>query len=141
MKQPGESEKEIDTRYFDSLAEQRIRAAQNEGAFQNLAGQGQPIPELDGRVDDQYWWVRKKLQRESASLLPVSLQIRLEVEQALERIAGLKTESAVRREVAAINERIRDAHFRAVNGPPMTTQPLDMEEVVREWKASREDVG
>ncbi|HEX5102314.1 MAG TPA: DUF1992 domain-containing protein [Pirellulaceae bacterium] len=44
---------------FDTLAEQRIRAAQAAGEFDNLPGFGQPIPGLDEPHDEL--WVKRLL--------------------------------------------------------------------------------
>ena len=45
------------------IAEQRIRAAIEAGAFDDLPGLGRPIPDID-RPYDPMWWVKKWLARE-----------------------------------------------------------------------------
>lgn len=48
---------------WQSYAEELIRAAQEEGEFDDLPGFGQPIPGID-EPHDENWWVREKLKRE-----------------------------------------------------------------------------
>jgi hypothetical protein len=121
---------------WESYAEQLIRQAQQAGEFDHLQGMGKPIPGLDG-YDDEHWWIREKLRREHVSLLPPSLTIRAEVAKALEAIWQLRTTEAVRREVARVNEQIRQANFASQWGPSSTQMPLDADEVVAQWQSRR----
>jgi hypothetical protein len=114
---------------WDSLSEQRIRAAQVEGQFDNLPGFGQPIPGID-EPHDELWWVKDKLKREQLSSLPPALAIRLDVENTLTRIRDLRAEVEVRRAVAALNDRVRKASFAVTWGPSVDVQPLDVEATV-----------
>lgn len=123
---------------FDSLAEQRILAAQAAGEFDNLPGFGQPIPGID-EPHDELWWVKDKLKREELSLLPPALAIRLDVQQTLERIASLDSDAEVREQVAALNERIRKASFAVTWGPSVDVVPLGAEEVFGQWRAGLRD--
>ncbi len=52
---------------WQSYTEALIRAAQEEGEFDNLPGFGQPIPGIDDPLDEN-WWVREKLKREGVKL-------------------------------------------------------------------------
>jgi hypothetical protein len=70
----------------ESYAERLIREAQQRGEFDNLPGAGKPLPGLDD-PPDELWWIKEKLKREQLSLLPDSLQIRLDLERALEEPA------------------------------------------------------
>ena len=45
------------------VADHKLRAAINAGEFDNLPGLGKPSPLIDEPYD-QWWWVRRKLQRE-----------------------------------------------------------------------------
>ncbi|HEX5104153.1 MAG TPA: DUF1992 domain-containing protein [Pirellulaceae bacterium] len=119
---------------FDSLAEQRIRAAQAAGEFDNLPGFGQPIPGID-EPHDELWWVKDKLKREQLSALPPALAIRLDVEQTLAQLPSLATEPAVRDEIAALNERIRQASFGVIWGPSVDVTPLDADEIAARWRS------
>jgi DnaJ-like protein len=56
------------------IAEQLIRAAQDEGKFDNLPGFGKPIPGIDDPYDE-LWWIKAKLKREQLSVAgPVMLE-------------------------------------------------------------------
>jgi len=121
---------------WDSLAEDRIRAAQANGEFDNLPGFGKPIPGIDEPYDE-LWWVKDKLKREGLSSLPPALALRLDVEQTLARIQSLPAEHEVRRELAALNERIRKLSIGPLWGPPVDVVALDVEEAVSAWRTGR----
>jgi len=121
---------------WDRLAEERIRDAQAEGQFDNLPGFGKPIPGID-EPHDELWWVKDKLKRESLSSLPPALAIRLDVEKTLTRLATLTSEGAVRQEVFALNERIQRATLAISWGPAVDMMPLDVEDIVREWRTAQ----
>jgi len=121
---------------FESFAERQIRAAQAEGAFDSLPGFGQPIPDLAG-PDDPDWWLKKKLRDEQLVILPPILEARLEAEKTLAAIRGMTSEEQVRRRLAALNERIRQAHFSPAPGPVQGVCPVDVEAIVAEWRRQR----
>lgn len=54
---------ERDLEKYESLAEQRIREAQENGEFDDLPRMGKPFQDLGGAYDDQ-WWVKKWMKRE-----------------------------------------------------------------------------
>ena len=121
---------------WDRLAEQRIREAQAEGKFDHLPGFGRPIPGIDEPHDD-LWWVKDKLRREEISHLPPALAIRLDVERTLARLAAISSESHVRGELAALNERIRAAILSPASGPSVDVVPLDVEELIGDWRSQQ----
>lgn len=123
-KRPGQS--------WEDFAEERIREAQDQGQFDALPSFGQPIPGID-EPHDELWWVKQKLKRERLNHLPPSLAINRDVELTLERITTLKLESDVRLEVRKLNQRIRDANYHSVWGPPSTQLPLDEEQILLQW--------
>jgi len=127
-KRPGQS--------WEDFAEERIREAQEQGAFDALSGFGQPIPGID-EPHDELWWVKEKLKRERLNHLPPSLAIKRDVELTLQRIGELKAEAEVRSVVRALNGRIRDANYRSVWGPPSTQLPLNEDEIVAKWREDR----
>lgn len=118
---------------WESYAEEQIRAAQEEGLFDNLPGFGLPIPGID-EPHDENWWVREKLKREKLCALPPALAIKLDVEKTLARLATISIERKVRREILDLNERIRIAQRNAVWGPPCDVMPLDVEETIAQWR-------
>lgn len=121
---------------WESWIDRQIREAQERGEFDDLAGTGKPIPDLHRPYDD-LWWVRKKLREEELSVLPPTLQVRKDVEEARERIARARSEPQVREIIAQINERIRTVNRTAIHGPPSTVMMLDVEETVQQWRGRR----
>lgn len=116
------------------MVERRIREAQAAGAFDNLPGLGQPIAEIDGSEDTEWWWLSSWLKREGLSVAPPTLEIRRTVELALANIWRLPSEPAVRRAVAELNDKIRQAQFAVTWGPASSLLPLDPDEVIARWR-------
>ena len=125
---------------WESWVDRQIREAQERGEFDNLRGAGKPLPDL-GRPYDELWWVRTKLKEENLSYVPPALQVRMELEEARERIDRARSEREVREIVGQINQRIREANRTALHGPASTVVPLDEAETVRSWRARRAPEG
>jgi hypothetical protein len=125
---------------WEVLAEQRIREAQRAGLFDNLPGLGRPIPGIDQPLEEN-WWLKRKLRAEGLSVLPPILEVRLEIEKTLEAIGRLSHETAVRRRLAALNEKIRAANASPVTGPLVSVAVLDVEAVVERWRRQRGETG
>jgi Domain of unknown function (DUF1992) len=119
---------------WESWIDRQIRVGMEEGAFDDLPGNGKPVRDLD-RPRDEMWWVRDKLKRENIEYLPPTLQVRKEFDRALERIAAAGSEAEVREVVAEINARVRWVNSRVTAGPPSTVAPLDAEAEVEAWRA------
>ena len=117
---------------WDTWIDQQIRAGIEQGAFDNLPGQGKPIADID-RPHDELWWVKQKLRSEEVQLLPPVLAVKKELEIAREGIERASSEAQVREIVAAINEKIRTVNMHATEGPPSDLMPLDEETVVARW--------
>jgi hypothetical protein len=120
---------------WETWREELIRFAQEEGAFDNLAGAGNPL-DL-GEHYDPDWWVKKLIQREKVSMLPPSLELLRKVEAEVERIWMLSSEAAVRERVRTLNAQIARANARAAQGPPTRLAQLDGEAMVAEWRRVR----
>jgi DnaJ-like protein len=121
---------------WDSYAEEQIRAAQEEGLFDNLPGFGQPISGIDEPYDEN-WWVRQKLKRERLSALPPALAIKLDVERTLAAAHRLTSECEVRREMNALNERTRHLYYAAAWGPSCELLVVDVAAEVAKWRAEK----
>ena len=52
---------------WESFVEKQIREGMARGEFDNLPGQGKPLPGLDGTRDDD-WWIKRKLKEEQQAL-------------------------------------------------------------------------
>jgi len=119
----------------EDWVERQIRVAQERGEMDNLPGMGKPLPKREGGALE---WVAQKLREENhdtSTLLPPSLAIPKEVDALPARLRKVRTEQEVRDIVADLNKRITDVHRRPQVGPPLRLGPLDVDEVVREWRA------
>jgi hypothetical protein len=121
---------------WESWVDQQIREGQERGEFDDLPGHGKPLKGVDG-TRDELWWVRDKLRRENVSYTPPAMSLRVELEETLQKVGEAKAEEQVRTLVAAINERIRYVNSHTISGPPTTIGVLDVEDVLRKWKAAR----
>lgn len=121
---------------WESWIDRQIREAEERGEFDDLAGTGEPIPDLD-RPYDELWWVKKLIARENLSVTPPTMQVRLERERALERIGEARSEDEVRRIVGTVNARIREVNARGVSGPPSNLVPIDPDDAIRRWRDAR----
>jgi DnaJ homologue, subfamily C, member 28, conserved domain len=121
---------------WESWIDKQIREAEERGEFENLPGAGQPIPNLD-KPFDELWWVKNKLHREGLSYMPPSVALRKEAHDALEAISRARSEADVRRLIADINEKIREANRKGIRGPSLMLMPFDVERVVKQWHEQR----
>ena len=119
---------------WESFIEQQIREAMEEGAFDNLQGKGQPLPDL-GIERDPDWWAKKLIEREKVSVMPPALALRRDVAQALGRLPQMRDEAEVRRLLEGLNAQIRKLNATIAEGPPTNLAPLDVDALVREWRA------
>jgi hypothetical protein len=120
-----------------SWVDQQIRVAMAKGDFDNLPGAGKPIKDL-GSQHDPDWWLKKLIEREQVTgVLPPSLQLRKDDAELDRRLDELSAESEVRREVETFNARVIKARYTPVDGPPLVTQPRDVEATVAAWRERR----
>jgi len=121
---------------WETWIEAQIRVAMEKGAFDNLAGAGKPLPNLDQEYDP-LWWVKQLVQREQLSMLPPSLELLRKVEKELATIETLPDEATVRRRVAALNVEIAKVNATVVEGPPTRLGTLDVDQIVARWQRAR----
>jgi hypothetical protein len=131
MAHPGKKTGETHERYVERI----IREAQEQGAFDGLSCAGKPLP-LTGALEEA-WWIKEKLRREKLSDLPEALAIRHEAEQVIAGLVREADERRVRERLEELNARIRKINRTTVAGPPTTLAPLDVDEAVRRWRATR----
>jgi hypothetical protein len=120
---------------YESIVDQRIREAQERGAFDDLPGAGRPLKGLHG-PDDPNWWLRSYLQREGLptdALLPTPLRLRKEVERLPETVRDLATEDEVRAAVRDLNRRVA-AYVRNPTGPRVSVRPASLEDTLASWR-------
>jgi len=128
QKPPGKS--------WKSWIEEQIQDAQRGGEFDRLEGKGRPIPGIEAPYDP-LWWVKKLLEREKISMLPLALEVRAKVDKGLDAVWALATEAHVRERVGAINAEIARANRTTAAGPPTTLAPLDVDDILAEWRRRR----
>lgn len=118
----------------ESAVDRMIREATERGEFDNLRGQGKPIPGLGARREDNAW-LKSFLEREKISMpLPGSLQLRKDAAEILDSLAGVRSEQQAREMVETLNERIRDSHRHRLDGPVVHVNLLDVDQVIADWK-------
>ncbi len=118
---------------WETWIEAQIRAAMEDGAFDNLPGAGKPLPNF-GQEYDPLWWQKQLVQREQITVLPASLELLRKVEKVLATIKTLHDEPTVRRRIAALNVEIAKANATVVEGPPTRLGTLDVDQVVAQWR-------
>ncbi|GLF94876.1 DnaJ family domain-containing protein [Streptomyces yaizuensis] len=122
---------------FESWVDKQIRDAESRGDFASLTGVGKPLPEEIEAPYDELWWIKRKMVREGLAVLPPSLALRKEAEDALEAAWAAPSATAARRIVAEVNPKIRDMMLKPPPGPPLGLKPYDLDEIARAWHARR----
>jgi len=120
---------------FRSWIDQQIQEAEDRGAFENLPGAGQPLPNR-GEADDGLAWLREKLKKEGVSsdeLLPTPLKLRKQRQRLAESVPELRSEQDVRDAVAELNHRIMEWR-RIPLGPPIFVPLVNEEEMLARWR-------
>jgi len=120
----------------EDFVERLIREARERGELDALPGKGRPLRSI-GRVRDEAWWIRDKMEREQLSILPDNLEIRRDVDRTLAGLDRLVSEEEVRRRLVELNERIRRVNRTSWTGPPTDVAPLDVDAWVSRWRSRR----
>jgi hypothetical protein len=106
------------------------------GAFDNQPATGKPFPSFGQEYDPQ-WREKQPIKREQVSILPRSLELLRKVEAALAAVVTPEDEAVDRRHVAALSVEITEIDATAVEGPPTRPSPLDVDQVLAEWRWKR----
>ncbi|QRP50632.1 DUF1992 domain-containing protein [Amycolatopsis sp. FDAARGOS 1241] len=124
---------------FGSWVDRQITAAQERGDFDDLPGAGKPLPPPTGRDAATDWALRRAREGDVdvSSFLPPSLALPREIQDLPKKLATVRGEKRVREIVEDLNARIREAHRRPQQGPPLRAWPLDVDETVEQWRATR----
>lgn len=123
-------------RLIHTWVDQQIQQAIARGDFDDLPGAGKPIEGL-GEEHDPDWWLKNLVERERLVVLPPSIQLRkddAELDELLDRQAS---EQAAREVVEDFNARVIRARYQIPTGPPLVTQPRDVEETITGWRERR----
>jgi hypothetical protein len=121
---------------FTDWVEHQIREAQKAGKFDNLAGAGKPLADIDRRRTTDDWIVQlaKRENLDVLAMLPASLALPKELEDLPDRLAKERSQMRVVEIVEDLNRRIREEHRRPQSGPPLRARPVDVERVVEAWR-------
>ncbi|QMU96538.1 DUF1992 domain-containing protein [Microbacterium esteraromaticum] len=119
------------------FVETAIQLAIRRGEFDNLPGAGKPLEGL-GTHHDPDWWIRRKIETENLSGLgPPALMLRVEDRELDGELDQLGREDDVRGVLEDFNRRVIEARRQLLGGPPVVTQPRDVEAEVRAWRERR----
>ncbi|MEV7632553.1 DUF1992 domain-containing protein [Microbacterium sp. NPDC089318] len=119
------------------FVETAIQLAIRLGEFDNLPGAGKPLEGL-GTHHDPDWWIRRKIETENLSGLgPPALMLRVEDRELDGELDQLGREEDVRGVVDDFNRRVIQARRQLLGGPPVVTQPRDVEAEVVAWRERR----
>lgn len=122
---------------FETWVDKQIREAEQRGDVSQLPGFGKPLDGLD-RPYDETWWIKAKMQREGVSVLPPTLALRKEAEDARAALPAVRTEAEVRRMLTEVNKKITEAIRRPPPGPLLNLEPFDVDALAGEWRAGRD---
>jgi len=114
----------------------QIRQAIERGDFDDLPGAGKPIEGL-GEEHDPDWWIKRLIERENLVVLPPSIQLRKDDAALDDLLDAQASERAARELVEEFNARVLRARYQVPVGPPLITQPRDVEETMTRWSARR----
>jgi hypothetical protein len=120
------------------IVEISIQQAMRRGDFDDLPGSGKPLTGLQNAYDPN-WWIRQKIERERLTGLgPPALTLRTEDAQLDERLDSAPSEDAARSMLDDFNARIIEARRQLQGGPPVVTQPRDVDAEMRRWRERRD---
>lgn len=87
---------------FDKIVEERIRKAQRKGDFENLPGTGKPLKlQDDSHIAEDLRLAHKILK--NADCLPPEIEIKKEIQQTEDLLAGMQNTSEKYRALKKIN--------------------------------------
>jgi DnaJ homologue, subfamily C, member 28, conserved domain len=124
---------------FPTWIDQQIAEAEKRGVFDNLPGEGKPIPR-GGGTDDSQAWLRGYLRREGVSadeMLPTPLRLRKEIERLAEAVPHLRSEDQVRDIVGNLNKRILQWRRNSMGGPPIFVPLVSMDDMMARWREAQ----
>ncbi len=136
--------KPVTPEQIDRWVEHSITQAQRRGDFDNLPGAGKPLASLEGPVEPD-WWLRGLIQREKLDLsaaLPGPMALRRERATYPEALADIADEPRVQAILEDFNERVladRRRPVATVHSPAVVGR-IDVEEMLRRWRALRAEV-
>lgn len=101
---------------FQKIVEKRIKKAKEEGVFDDLPGQGEPLSiEDDSHISEDLRMVHKILK--NADCLPPELQLRKEIRQMEDMLENIPDEKEKYRQIKKINYKIMQLNMMGKGSP------------------------
>lgn len=120
-----------------AFIETAIQVAIRRGEFDDLPGAGKPLEGL-GTHHDPDWWIRRKIETDNLTGLgPPAILLRTEDRELNDQLDLLGRESDVRDVLEDFNKRVREARRQLQDGPPVVTEPRDVDAEVVAWAERR----
>jgi hypothetical protein len=114
---------------YDKIVEERIRAAQQNGEFDNLPGRGQPLPlEDDSHIPEDLRIAYKILK--NADCLPPEIQEKKEIRQLEELLASIPDEKERYKLIKKINYKIMKLNIMGKKSPLLEENQIYYNRVV-----------
>lgn len=126
--------------FAERMAEERIQAAIDSGAFDNLAGSGKPLPQTGTFTQER--WLQQYLEREGLDGLataPTVLGLRKEAQQFPDSLLHYPDEQSVREHLRDYNRRVKHNRLHPDPQLPRTIMAplIDVEAMVQRWRERR----
>ena len=112
--------------------ERVIREAQEAGKFNDVAGAGEPLPDI-GQPYEPGWWARRWIARERQR--EASAELARAIERELPRVMAGTVESKTRAGLESLNTRIKEHNECARDGNDLPL--LDVDGLLEEWARRR----
>ena len=120
-----------------AFIETAIQVAIRRGDFDDLPGAGKPLEGL-GTHHDPDWWIRRKIEQENLTGLgPPAILLRTENRELDDQLDLLGREADVRAVLEDFNRRVIEARRQLQGGPPVVTDPRDIDAEVAAWAERR----
>ncbi|KQQ67328.1 DUF1992 domain-containing protein [Microbacterium sp. Leaf320] len=120
-----------------AFIETAIQVAIRRGDFDDLPGAGKPLEGL-GTHHDPDWWIRRKIEQENLTGLgPPAILLRTEDRELDDQLDLLGREADVRDVLADFNRRVIEARRQLQGGPPVVTEPRDIDVEIAAWADRR----
>ncbi len=120
-----------------AFIETAIQVAIRRGDFDDLPGAGKPLEGL-GTHHDPDWWIRRKIEQENLTGLgPPAILLRTEDRELDDQLDLLGREADVRSVLEDFNRRVIEARRQLQGGPPVVTNPRDIDAEVTAWAERR----
>jgi hypothetical protein len=114
---------------YDKIVEERIREAQKNGEFDNLPGQGQPLPLDDNSHIPEDLRIAYKILK-NADCLPPEIQEKKEIRQMEELLASIPDEKERYKLIKKINYKIMKLNLMGKRSPLLEENQIYYKKVV-----------